>query len=53
VYESTHRRAFSDDRPHSRKMFEQVNVIEQGGAETVRSFLIVFRDVSDDLGEVV
>jgi hypothetical protein len=44
MYESPHRRAFADDGAHSRETLEQIDVIEQGGAETGRSFVIVFGD---------
>jgi hypothetical protein len=53
VHQSPHRRAFADDGPHSRETLEQIDVIEQGSAKTARGFIIVFRDVADDSGEVV
>ena len=52
MYESPHRRAFAGDGAHSGETREQVNVIEQGGAETGRSFVIVFGDAADDIGKV-
>ena len=53
VHQSPHRRALADGGPHSRETLEQIDVIEQGSAKTVRGFVIVFRDVADDIGEVV
>lgn len=38
---------------HSGETLEQIDVIEQGGADAGRSFVIVFGDVADDLGKIV
>ena len=32
---------------------EQIDEVKQRSAKTVRGFVIVFRDVGDDIGEVV
>jgi hypothetical protein len=53
VHQSPNRRAFAGDGPHSGETLEQIDVIEQGGAETGRGFVIVFGDVADDVGKVV
>ena len=53
VHQSPHGRAFAGDGAHSGESLEQIDVIEQGGAETGRSFVIVFGDVADDIGKVV
>ena len=53
VHQSAHRRAFAGDATHSGEALKQIDVIEQGGAETGRGFVIVFGDVADDMGKVV
>jgi hypothetical protein len=52
VHQSPHRRAFAGDGTHSGES-EQIDVIEQSGTETGRSFVIVFGDLADDIGKVV
>jgi hypothetical protein len=53
VYQSPHRGSLAGDCTHSGETLEQIDVIEQGGAETGRSFVIVFGDVANDIGEIV
>jgi hypothetical protein len=53
VDQPSHRRAFAGHGTHSGEALEQIDVIEQGGAEARRSFVIVFGDIADDVGKVV